>query len=161
MADDGDIRVEVVGIEKVQAGLKRFPLEVSRYLQAAGLEAAKNVIFSEQGMKRYPPETSANQAPAPYYVRGRGMVRLRGGVEVNDYKSERFGTQWYATPKGAYGTEIGNRAGYARYLAGEEQARWAGARGWRKLVEVVDEKMDAIRAVYQGWVDKLIKELEL
>ena len=151
------IRIEgLESIDKLLLALKRFPQQVKRNLGAAGLEAVKRVIFPVQGLKRYPPATAANQPPTPYYIRGRGT----------QYKSRhtgssvRYGTQWYSKSQG-YATEIGNRASYARWLAGEEQARHMAPKGWRKLIDVVNEKMADITKVYQAWIDRTLREIGL
>lgn len=151
-----DFHIETEGIEKVTAALDRFPREIQHYLGQAGDEAAKRVIFEAPGLKKYPPATAANQPPVPYYVRGRGTETARGNLG----NSQRYGTQWYVETKGFY-TEIGNRATYAKYLAGDEQARAMARIGWRKLVDVAQEKIGDITKVYQAWVDKLIRDLGL
>jgi hypothetical protein len=149
------IRITVPGIEQVIANLSRFPREIARTLSLAGHEAG-NEILDTQGVRQYPPATAANQPPTPYYIRGRGMQYKRG----NDGRSERYGTQFYVKREGAY-TTIGNRASYAKYLAGREQARRMAAIGWRKLVDVAKEKRARIEQIYQGWVTRLIGELKL
>jgi hypothetical protein len=151
MADEF-IKVEVEGLEELQRAIERFPREVEKYLGAAGLQAANKVVLPTEGLKKYPPATGANAPPPPYYIRGRGTQYASGR---NSGKSERYGTRWYAKRNG-YGTEIGNTASYARWLAGDEQARHMAPKGWRKLTEVVEEKMPEIIKVYQAWVDKLL-----
>ena len=151
------IRIEgLESIDKLLLALKRFPQQVKRNLGAAGLEAVKRVIFPVQGLKRYPPATAAHQPPTPYYIRGRGMQYK----SRNTGSSERFGSQWYSKSTG-YATEIGNRASYAKYLSGEEQASHMKPKGWRILREVVEEKMSDIAKVYQSWINKTLKDLGL
>jgi len=151
-----DVTIKVEGIEKLQAALHKFPLEMARYLSQAGDEAAKQEVLRTQGLKLYPPATGANAPPTPYYIRGRGVQTASG----NKLNSERLGTQWYVKKVGM-GTEIGNRASYGRWVHGEEQASFMAPKGWRKLTDVVDEKMGKIVTIYQRWVNKLIKDLGL
>lgn len=151
-----DFKIEVKGLDKLEAGLQKFPHEIAKYLQQAGDESAKRVILKEKGLQLYPPATEANAPPVPYYVRGRGTQTASG----NKYNSERLGTQWYVEPEGL-GTRIGNRASYAKWVHGEEQAHFMAPKGWRKLLEVAEEKRDKITKVYQAWVDKLIHDLGL
>ena len=151
-----EIKITVVGLDKVLAALSKFPNQIAKYVTQAGDEAANRVILNERGLKKYPPATSANMPPTPYYIRGRGMQYKT----YNTNSSERLGTQWYVK-KAGLGTEIGNRASYARYVVGEEQALFMAPKGWRKLYEVAMEKKDKIKAVYQAWINKLIRDLGL
>lgn len=150
------IHVEVQGLDKLQAALRRFPQQSQRYLQAAGEEAGKDLLKVE-GLQKYPPETAANMPPTPYYIRGRGTEYGYG----NKGNSERLGTQWYTKPALPYGTEIGNRASYAPYVHGDEQARAMARIGWRKLFDVAMERLPQITKVYQKWVDKLLHDIGL
>lgn len=155
------INLEIKGLDKLTAALKAFPQKAERYLEMAGRQAAEDEIFPTNGLRTYPPATDANYPPTPYYIRGRGMQRA--GVrkpEYNDYRSERLGTQWYTKQEGGT-TYIGNRASYAPYVHGEEQAAKMGAKGWRKLLDVANEKIDRITKVYQAWIDKLVRDLGL
>jgi len=149
------IRVTVPGLEKVMANMARFPREIARYFSMAGHEAG-NEIIDTQGLRNYPPATAANLPPTPYYIRGRGMQY----ANHNDGRSERYGTQFYIQRRGAM-TTIGNRASYAEWLAGQNQARRMAAIGWRKLGDVAKEKKSRIEQIYRGWVKRLIKDLDL
>ncbi len=153
---DEFIKIEVRGLEKIQAALAKFPREISKYLGQAGKEASSRAILPTEGLKKYPPAGAANAPPTPYYIRGRGTM-TKSGLRAT---SERLGTQWTTATKG-FSTEIGNRASYAKWVHGEEQASFMGPKGWRKLTDVVKEKMSDITRVYQAWVDKLIRDLGL
>jgi len=153
-----DIRIEITGLDKLQAALEHFPAEAQRHLEAAGKEAGEEVLNTE-GLRKYPPFGPANQAPTPWYERGRGM--WRGGIrkpEYNDGKSERLGSQWFVTTEQTT-TTIGNRASYAGWVHGERQAQAMGQEGWRKLGDVAQDKIGKIAAIYQGWVDRLADRL--
>ncbi len=156
MADDF-IKITVDGDKKIVAALTKFPKEIAKYLQAAGAEAAKKEILPTQGLQKYPPATAANAPPEPYYIRGRGTM-YKSGLKAT---SERLGTQWYVKASKSFSTELGNRTSYAKWAHGEEQARAMARIGWRKLGDVVSEKMGNIVRVYQAWVDKLIRDLGL
>ena len=162
------IRIEgLESIDKLLLALKRFPQQVKRNLGAAGLEAVKRVIFPVQGLKRYPP--GGPGAPQPFksdkqrryffaaLKRGEIEVPYRRGQSPN---SEKYGAMWYSKSQG-YATEVGNRSSYARYLGGTEQSAYMAKRGWRKLFDIVEEKMDSIRAIYQSWINKTLKDLGL
>jgi hypothetical protein len=155
MPNNFSVRIE--GMDELQAAFKRFPVEVKKNMQQAGAEAAKTVLLPTVGLQKYPPATSANMPPTPYYLRGRGTQNKSGNVG----NSERLGTQWYTRPIGAMGTEIGNRASYAQYVHGEEQAQAMGAIGWRQLVEVAKEKGAAIQAVFDKWIKYTLRKVGL
>jgi len=146
-----DYKVQVSGLDKLEAKLQQFPQTISKNLGAAGKESAESVIFPTEGIQVYPPATS------PTYIRGRGTQH----TFYNDYKSERYGTQFYSRVDGAT-TYIGNRASYAQWLTDEnKQSPVMANKGWKKLVVVVSEKLSEIKAVYQEWVNKTIQELGL
>jgi len=147
------IRIQVEGLDELQKALNKFPTKTQKYLQSAANEAIKRVVLPTQGLQKYPPMTAANAPPEPYYIRGRGTQTLKG----NRGNSQRLGTQWYTKAQGT-GTWIGNRATYAPFVHGEDdQAKAMERIGWRKLIDVINDKMPSIVKVYQAWVDKLLK----
>lgn len=159
MADD--FYIEIKGLEKLTKALDKFPSVIGRYVGMAGDESAKHIL-KQVGLQRYPPSTAANLPPHPYYIRGRGTQY----VTRNLGNSEKLGTRFYVkvdTNTGSIGgtTTIGNAASYAKYVVGENQAQAMGRIGWRRLVDVTKEKISAIQKIYQAWVDKAIKQLNL
>lgn len=155
MPDNFTIRIE--GMDKLRAAFKKFPIIVRADMKAAGIEAAKKVILPTVGLQKYPPTTAANEPPEPYYIRGRG-TQNKGGNRRN---SEGLSTQWYIRQSGQMGTAIGNRASYARWVHGEEQAQAMGAIGWRKLAEVAKEKTPEIIKVFDRWILYTLKRVGL
>jgi hypothetical protein len=151
-----DIQIQVVGLDKVMRALDKFPHTIAKYMTQAGDEAAKKQILNTEGLKKYPPSGPANEPPTPYYIRGRGTQTKSG----NKGNSERLGTQFYVE-KQNMNTIIGNRASYAKWVVGDEQAHFMKPKGWRKLFDVATEKKDKIEMVYNKWVAKLIKDLGL
>lgn len=162
------LKLDVKGEEKIIAALGKFPKEITKYMRQAGSEAAE-VVLAERGLKIYPAATAANRpgrmrggSRVGYYIRGRGwQTPTRGGGYRSLGNSERLGTHWKVT-KTVYGVTILNEgASYAPYVHGEEQARVMASYGWRKLLEVVMQKLATITQIYQGWIDKLISDLGL
>ena len=153
-----ELKIKVEGLDKLMKGFERFPREIAREMSQAGHESA-DVILNTQGMRNYPPLTSANFPPVPYYQRGFGV---RGSsAAYNRAVSENLGKKWHVRRLGSGGTEIGNVASYAKYVHGDEQAKAMAAIGWRKLKDVASEKTDKIRVVYQKWINRLIRRLGL
>lgn len=156
MADqDSAISIKIEGIEKLVKAFNKFPHEIERTMSAAG-EEASNEILDEQGLRKYPPATPANSPPTPYYVRGKGTQY----ASYNKLNSEKLGTQWAIESKG-FRTKISNRASYAKWVHGDEQARAMERIGWKKLFDVAKGKRHEITKIYQGWVNRLIKKLDL
>jgi len=150
-----DINIKITGLDVLQAALGKFPNEVKAELGGLSKDVA-DLILDETGLRAYPPLTAANLPPTPFYIRGRGTEAASG----NKGNSERYGTQFYVKTSG-YTTTIGNRASYAKYLGGEEQAAAMARIGWRKLFDVAAEKLDAITALYQRGIARLIVKLGL
>lgn len=161
---DSQFEIKVKGADKLAANLDKFGKEIATGFEGAGKQAAYEITRT-RGLGLYPPMTAANLPPEPYYIRGRGTQYIKR----NAGNSERFGTQLNTSPSEGFfskhipgrGTIIGNRASYAKWLAGADQATHMKKIGWRKLYDVAKEKLGKVKQIYQGWVDKLIRDLKL
>ena len=151
-----DVQITVKGLDRLIKGLGRFPREIAGYMAKAGREASEDNILKTKGLFPYPSETAANMPPTPYYIRGRGTQTARG----NKANSERLGTQFY-TKASSLNTNICNRASYAKWVIGEQQASAMKRIGWKKLFDVAKEKKAKIQKVYQAWVDKALRDFGL
>lgn len=159
------IEIETKDLNLLMSRMNKFKGAIARYMSAMAHEAGQHVI-KQKGLMRYPPSTEANKPgryslkthrAMPYYIRGRGMQYKSG----NNYKSERYGTQFYVKREGDHAI-IGNRASYAKYLASEdEQSEVMAKYGWRKLIDVAKEQMPAIKKIFDKWVQKALKEVGL
>lgn len=152
---NSDVSVEIRGLKELDARLKKLGVSLNKYASQGMVQASKDVLKT-QGLQKYPPITEANQPPTPWYLRGVGMQYKNR----NDGKSERYGTQWH-TEKVSWGAKVGNRASYAPYLAGDEQARAMGVIGWRKLKDVVKERTPKIKSTLDAWIKKAMKDAGL
>lgn len=156
------MQVKLNGIDKLIKGLAQFPKEIALGMGRAGVKAGTKYIIEQDGAGNYPGTTAANAPPAPYYVRGTGMVGANGRVLKG---SETLGKQFYAKPgasgAGGFQTLVGNRASYAKYVVGDYQPPAMRAIGWRKLIDIGRENIAEIRVVYQEAVTDLIKKLGL
>jgi hypothetical protein len=151
-----NLTIEIKGLDKLLNAFEKFPREIARTLSQAGHKALNDVL-AEQGLRNYPPYTAANQPPTPYYKRGQGTQY----ASYNKGESENLGKQWYVKREG-YKTRIGNRASYAKYVHGKKlQAKAMERIGWRKLYDVVKEKLPDIQKIYQQMVDRTIRRLGL
>jgi len=147
--------VRIKGLPDLQAAIKKAPLEIARAIKGAGEESA-NEILDTRGLRSYPPNTSANLPPTPYYIRGRGTQY----ATKNAKNSERYGTKFTVRTTG-YGTVIGNSASYSPYLAGEEQAQAMGEIGWRRLIDVAREKLPQIERIFSKWIERALRKAGL
>ena len=150
------LKIELKGLDELNRALKKFPFQVKKNFIAAGRESAVRIILPTEGLLNYPPETGANTPPTPYYIRSRGTQT----ATKNYGESENLGKQWFVKRAGL-GTRIYNRASYAKWVHGEEQAGAMDKIGWKKLYETAKEKISEIQKVYQRWVDKTLKEVKL
>lgn len=150
-----NLTIAVEGLEVLAEAMSSLDDEISNLMAMAGKEAA-DVILDTEGLRNYPAAGAGNQPPAPFYVRGKGTESLSG----NDGKSERLGTQFYMESEGLT-TRVGNRASYAEFVIGENQAGRLGAIGWKRLIDVGQNKAEDIAAIFQGWIDKAIHDNNL
>lgn len=164
----GTIHIEVKGLKELQAAIAKFPRMVEIYMGKAGQEAADRVILNTAGLRKYPPDAARAPQAQNWTDKQRRYFfwALRQGIIEVPYRrtlspgSENFGKQWYVKRKG-FSTEIGNRASYAHWLSGDDQSAYQAARGWRKLLDVANEKLPQITKVYNAWVAKLLKDIKL
>ena len=155
MADNG-VKV-TVDSKDFQMAMNKLPRLFMTNMVEAGQKVGKHVII-QKGLKTYPPETSANNPPTPYYVRGRGMQRTsRAGVSYNDNSSEQYGTRWQikSDPRKV---RITNTASYSGWLAGAKQGRAMRKIGWKKIKVVITEQMKMIKAIFQSHIGRAIRQ---
>ena len=154
-----DLYIQVVGLDKVEAAFKRFPQEIEQDIGQAAAEAAKLVI-AQEGVSNYPPATEANAPPVPWYERNKGMWVMRHGEVINLENSEEYGAA-FDTQRVKMGVTIINKAKYGKYIGGEQQARHMARIGWRKVFDVAKEKQSEITEIFNLWIARLIRRLNL
>ena len=159
------LEIEVRGLEKLTAALDKFPDEIKTGLAAAGQEAGEEIVDTE-GLRSYPPEY---HAPRPFVSdkqRRYFFAALRSGEIEVPYRrgqspgSEKYGDQFYVESRGYNLTAVGNRASYARWLAGGG-SKYMAAGGWKQLLEAARAKMGQITRIYQAWIDRIAARLGL
>lgn len=151
-----ELKVSVKGDKDIAEKVKRFFSIAPKHAQSAGREAMSEVLDSP-GIRRYPTSTDANSPPTPYYVRGVGMQYK----SYNDGRSERYGSSWSISQRG-YSTVADNSASYSGYLTDEkDQASHMARIGWRKFVDVGNEKIDKIKQIFNAWMKKAQRDAGL
>lgn len=150
------LSVKVKGFEKLKGIDSR---KIGRYLMAARVNITDEILSTE-GLKKYPPASSGNMPPPPYYIRGRGT---QVSYSRNLKNSERLGSQWKSKLIDQFGSlKIWNDVSYAHYVHGEQsQSDWMAARRWRKLFDVAKEKAGDIAKIYSRFMDKMIRDSSL
>jgi len=148
--------IEIKGMEQLQAKLKRFKQELGAYVTSATVEESESLLDNTVGLRKYPPETAANQPPTPYYVRGVGMQYKYG----NNMKSEQLGSKW-TMKKLPYGVRIDNEASYAKYVHGNKQSSVMEGIGWRKTSDVFPGASAKIVKRIDTWIKKLLNKIGL
>jgi len=134
---------KLAGVEVTGVALQRFAQEIK-------LRAVP-----------YPPEGDWNRPgsyPKRWYQRlfGPRWALAGGGVHGRN-TSERMQQQWVVEPRGALSYAIGNRASYADFVVGEQQAGFHAAHGWKKLEEVVKENMDLWPRFLSEEIEKVLR----
>lgn len=147
--------IEVTGLDVVLRNFDAVQRDLPEYLGMAGKESADEIL-NTVGLRKYPPTGPGNTPPVPYYIRGRGMQTAFG----NDGKSEKYGTRWTVNYR-EMTTIIANNTSYAHKLAGPDQQPRFAAIGWRKLADVANEKIGEITKIFDGWINKLIRDKRL
>jgi hypothetical protein len=175
------IEIDQAQLARLDRAFKQFASQADRYMAAAGMEIAKDVILPTTGLMSYPRSDKANMPGRmkmvtfsngktgnfrmSYYVRGEGLMEPVHRGNYSSYRivsgSERYGSQFYVRSGGSSSITIGNRASYAHFLGGKDQVKAMAARGWRKLYDVAKEKVSEINNRYNKWVDKLLRDVGL
>lgn len=148
-------KIRIEGLEQLVQ--KLGSLQAGNFLQGIMRAAAIRVRSKAQ---RYPPSTSAN-IPKPYpgrwYQRGFGARwALAGGGAGGRRTSQRLGTRWYARVSSTR-AEIGNTAGYAPFVQGDQQARALRRIGWKKLEDIGRAELPGIERDMQKEVERKLK----
>ena len=149
------IFIEVKGLDVVLRNIDALQSDLPEYLGMAGKESADEIL-NTTGLRKYPPAGPGNAPPVPYYIRGRGWQRAGG----NDGSSEKYGTRWTVNYR-ELTTIIANNTSYAHKLGGLDQQPKFAAIGWRKLADVANEKIGEITKIFDGWINKLIRDKHL
>lgn len=140
-APQGPLAVVVEGLEELKKKLGRESLErVARDVVNRLAEIVK------QEMIPYPEEGEYNK-PGPYPKRwyqrhfGPRWALKAGGVHGRD-TSEQLQKQWRVVPKDSWSAYVGNRASYAAYVVGMDQAEYHKRHGWRRLDDVTKQVIE-------------------
>ena len=161
------ITITLKGFDKLTAALGKFREQIEKNMGHAGREAGDMILHSPGMPRNYPP---GNHGPRPFVSdkqRRYFFWALKQGIIEVPYRrgqsprSEKYGTQSYIEPRGYNRTAIGDRASYADILTGDKQSPYMAAGGWRKLIDVAQEKIGEITTIFQGWVDRTIRDLRL
>jgi len=151
-----NIQIEMRGLKEIDAKLKKLGRSLSSYMSQAMVQAGKTIIMTE-GLKKYPPAGPGSNPPPPYYKRGYGTINKSGAGRAT---SENLGSKWYVD-KVPFGAKVGNRASYAKWVSGENQAHFMPPLGWKKLSEVAKDSIDKVKKTLSAWLDKAKKDAGL
>ena len=151
-----------ITIKQATAALAKLPKQVMQDMVKSANAEVIAEILGTRGIGLYPPQSSGNQPPTPYYVRGTGMQY----GSHNDGKSERYGSQWQKPTVSGYKTISENTATYGQYLVSDaSQARHMavqdGQPAWRRIIDVVKDKTVKIGKMYGAWVMRSIRKVGL
>ena len=154
-----DVNVSIeIDMKAFKTAIQKAPALIARNLKGAAQEASDEILDTP-GLKSYPPATSANREPYPYYKRN---VGTQTSAYHNMMNSENYGRQWNVKTR-PYGVTIGNRASYAPYVGGEKSPHHMRTKGWRRLLGVAKEKAHRgiIGAIYEKWIARALRQAGL
>lgn len=159
MADEF-IGVDVYGIEELNRKLAAWPLAA----QNAAVDATSEYLL--EVVRTYPPYAHITYKAAyggfksdkqRKYV----MARIREGTITPGVKnrSQRFRRGWKVIDKGT-SSMIVNEVPYGRFLMGDaEQARMPKMIGWKKLGNIIKERMKEIERRARAAIKKVMRRL--
>lgn len=153
------LRLEVAGLAEAQAAFAAAPVQLRAVWQAAAEEAAVEILDTP-GVNIYPPQPRPYAPPYPYYIRGRGTqvsaARNRGESQklgARNAAGNFSGTSWtIEADVTQFRIQISNQASYARWVIGEQQSRRMAAIGWRRVLDVAQEKAPQIAKIVERWL---------
>ena len=134
--------------------IKRLAKGVSAKGKKEALTDVTNEVFTD--VTEIPPSSSANRAPAPFYIRGRG-TQLKSGRNLNN--SERSSVAWKFSIESATRGVIENPVSYAGPLFGENQAWFHRKRGWPNVPEYVDDPKN-IEQLENTYLEGILRGIE-
>lgn len=137
------ITITITGLEPIVKSLGE--LGAAKWLKAL-LKTSAKIIGDRTGV--YP-------APVPTYQRGWGPI-YASGRKSKKKTSENLGKQWYVKSSD-FSAEVGNRASYAEFVHGERQAKFHGARGWRKLLVEANAESDNLEHQIEKKIASIVK----
>ena len=73
--------------------------------------------------------------------------------------SEVLGKQFYTETRDEWSVAIGNRAKYAPFVVGLEQAGALANIGWRRLADVAEDKRSTIERIVTQWVERAVDRM--
>lgn len=150
------LTVVVEGLDELKKRLSKDRLEraakdaVKRLAEAVKLEIIP-----------YPPEGEYNRPgayPKRWYQRhfGPRWALKAGGVHGKD-TSQQLQKQWRVVQRDNWSAYVGNKAEYAPYVVGMDQAEHHKRHGWRRLDDVTRQVIETrAREVFAAALDKEI-----
>lgn len=138
------ITIDVSGLTGALADVERITNK--RAINAGLTDVADHV---RRVVSKYPPETSANRPPAPFYIRGRGTKYKSGRLRLT---SEDLLHRWEIRTLSWDEVLLRNDASYAIYVHGDRQPLFHKRRGWRRAEHVVRAEQDKIGRIFvKAW----------
>lgn len=144
-------------LTRVEKALKMLMPRIKKDLSAGGMREVAMEIVQTRGIMLYPPSGAGNRPPTPYYIRGVGMQY----ATRNTGSSEKFGSSWTTKSEG-YTLIASNSASYGGFVSGDrDQAAHMAKIGWKRIIDVVNEKRVKLGKIIGKWVQRSIKKVGL
>ena len=131
-----NIKATVLGIAEAIGALNSAKEDLDNAINIYSREAMEAFI---EDLSDYPPETGANNPPAPYWIRGTGLATNNQGTNISR-QSEKLIASWVIAQDSKIDESIisgFNTAGYAPWVHGSNyQSGVHARRNWPKIKEV-------------------------
>lgn len=151
--------VKVAGVKELQAALSRFGPELVTAINKAAPSIVAPILRPRgDGAKQmYPPQTSSNRPPTPFYIRGSGT---QTSARHNRGNSEQMHMRFIVDAKPLKIT-LSNSASYARYTIGEKPSQRMRSLGWRSMIDIARERIGEITAAFSAAVSAALRGVGL
>jgi len=149
-----------IGITITGANTVMATLNPERAMRGVKSGIKKATVHVKAKIAKYPPATEANRPgrirmgrAMGYYVRGSGWMEptTKNGIATNYIlraTSEQLGRKWTQklVDTGLTGI-VGNKASYARWVQGDDQALIHGKRGWKTTDQIIEQEAARVNAI--------------
>jgi len=149
------IDIQIEGLEELK---KR--LDTKKFAAASKVAIGKCAEEVKIIAIPYPPEGAYNR-PGPYphkwYQRhfGPRWARVSGSPGGRD-TSEQMQKVWYTQVLSSWQAKVANKAAYAPWVKGDDQADFHKRHGWTKLEDDAKKVADKMTQIYKEEVDKVL-----
>ena len=156
------IKIELLGVKELEDKLNKLPIEVANEALSEVQDYMVNVL------RMYPPKNyvTRKQAYGKTFQSDRQrrwfFANLReGNITVPYKRTQGLAKGWHKVRSGITGY-IANWQPYAVYVMGDrKQSRHEALVGWKRISDIIKERMDKMSKIVDAAAKKVLKKLKL